>query len=44
VALAHGLSVQEAGGWLGTSPASVERRWTLAFEAALDGLSVPRAE
>jgi AcrR family transcriptional regulator len=42
VALAHGLSVQEAGGWLGTSKASVDRRWTLAFEAALDGLAVPR--
>jgi AcrR family transcriptional regulator len=39
VALAQGLSLQEAGGWLGTSKASVERRWHLAFTAALDGLA-----
>jgi AcrR family transcriptional regulator len=38
VALAQGLAVQEAGGWLGTSTASVNRRWTLAFQAILDGL------
>jgi AcrR family transcriptional regulator len=39
VALAQGLAVQEAGGWLGSSRASVNRRWTLAFRAALDGLA-----
>jgi AcrR family transcriptional regulator len=39
VGLAQGLAVQETAGWLGTSKASVERRWTLAFGAALDGLA-----
>jgi len=38
VALAQGLAVQETAGWLGTSKASVDRRWALAFRAALDGL------
>lgn len=37
VALAQGLSAQEAAGWLGTSKASVDRRWALAFHAVLDG-------
>ena len=37
VALAQGLAAQEAAGWLGTSKASVDRRWALAFRAALDG-------
>ena len=41
VALAQGLALQETGGWLGTSKASVERRWNLAFTAALDGLAPP---
>ena len=39
VALAQGLSAQEAAGWLGTSKASIERRWTLAFTAMLEGLA-----
>jgi len=39
VALAHGLAAQEAAGWLGTSRASVDRRWALAVRTTLDGLS-----
>ncbi|HEX6246069.1 MAG TPA: TetR/AcrR family transcriptional regulator [Polyangiales bacterium] len=39
LALAQGLSAQESAGWLGTSKASVERRWTLAIGAVLDGLA-----
>jgi len=39
LALAQGLAVQEGAGWLGTSKASMDRRWTLAFQAALDGLA-----
>jgi AcrR family transcriptional regulator len=39
VALAQGLAAQETAGWLGTSKASVDRRWALAFRAALDGLA-----
>jgi AcrR family transcriptional regulator len=39
VALAQGLAVQESAGWLGTSKASVDRRWALAFRAALEGLA-----
>lgn len=39
VALAQGLALQETAGWLGTSKASVDRRWALAFRAALDGLA-----
>jgi AcrR family transcriptional regulator len=39
LALAQGLAAQEAAGWLGTSAASVNRRWTLAFEAVLAGLT-----
>lgn len=38
VALVQGLATQERGGWLGTSRASIERRWALAIRAALDGL------
>ena len=38
VALAQGLAAQEAAGWLGTSRASVDRRWSLAIDAVLDGL------
>ncbi len=37
VALAQGLAMQETAGWLGTSKASVNRRWVLAFRATLDG-------
>jgi AcrR family transcriptional regulator len=39
LALAQGLAAQETAGWLGTSKASVNRRWTLAFQAALSGLA-----
>jgi len=38
VALAQGLAAQETGGWLGTSKASVDRRWALGIQATLDGL------
>jgi AcrR family transcriptional regulator len=43
VALAQGLAAQETAGWLGTSPASIDRRWDLAVTALLDGL-VPRGK
>ena len=39
VALAQGLAAQETAGWLGTSKASVNRRWALAFRVVLDGLA-----
>jgi AcrR family transcriptional regulator len=39
LALAQGLAVQETAGWLGTSKASIDRRWALAFRAALDGFA-----
>jgi AcrR family transcriptional regulator len=39
VALAQGLASQEAAGWLGTSKASMDRRWGLAIRAVLDGLA-----
>ena len=32
LALAQGLALQETGGWLGTTEASVDRRWQLAFD------------
>jgi AcrR family transcriptional regulator len=38
VALAQGLAAQERAGWLGTSPASADRRWALAVTSVLDGL------
>lgn len=38
VALAQGLAAQERAGWLGTSAASVDRRWELGVGALLDGL------
>jgi AcrR family transcriptional regulator len=41
VALVQGLAAQETAGWLGTSKASVNRRWALAINATLDGLSSP---
>jgi AcrR family transcriptional regulator len=40
VALTEGLAATEVAGWLGTSKASVERRWKLATEAMLDGFAV----
>jgi DNA-directed RNA polymerase specialized sigma24 family protein len=39
LATVQGLAVQEAGGWLGTSAKSVERRWKLAVDAVLKGLA-----
>jgi AcrR family transcriptional regulator len=39
LALAQGLAIQETAGWLGTSKASIDRRWALAFRAALDGFA-----
>jgi AcrR family transcriptional regulator len=32
LALAQGLALQETGGWLGTTKASMNRRWRLAFD------------
>ena len=39
IGLALGLAAQEAAGWLGTSQASVNRRWSLGAEVLLTGLS-----
>jgi AcrR family transcriptional regulator len=39
LALAQGLAAQENAGWLGSSAASADRRWALAFEATLAGLA-----
>jgi AcrR family transcriptional regulator len=39
VALVQGLAAQETAGWLGTSKASIDRRWALALTATLDGLA-----
>ena len=39
LALARGLASVEVAGWLGTSAASVDRRWALAVDAVLGGLS-----
>ena len=39
LALAQGLAMQEAAGWLGSSTASANRRWDLAVHALLSGLS-----
>jgi len=38
LALAQGLAMQEAAGWLGSSRASVNRRWELAVNSLLAGL------
>ncbi len=38
VSLTQGLAATEAAGWLGTSKASVERRWDLAVRSVLTGL------
>lgn len=43
LAVAQGLAAQETAGWLGTSRASVNRRWHLAVNAMLDGLRPARA-
>ena len=37
LALAQGLAIQEAGRWLGTSAASVNRRWEVGVQAVLAG-------
>jgi len=42
VSLTQGLAATEAAGWLGTSKASVNRRWDLAVRAVLDGLRSTR--
>lgn len=39
VAVVQGLALQDTAGWLGTSKASVDRRWNLAIEAVLQGLA-----
>ncbi len=39
LALCQGLSTQEAAGWLGNSPASMDRRWDLAIRTLLAGLA-----
>jgi AcrR family transcriptional regulator len=41
LALAQGLAAQENAGWLGSSAASADRRWAVAFEAVLAGLAGP---
>jgi AcrR family transcriptional regulator len=42
LAVAQGLMLQETAGWLGTSSASVNRRWNLATAALVNGLSPAR--
>ena len=39
LAVAQGLILQETAGWLGTSSASMNRRWNLATTALVNGLS-----
>jgi len=41
VAMAQGLAGQEKAGWLGSTRASMDRRWDLAITAVLDGLAPP---
>ena len=41
VSLVQGLAATEIAGWLGTSRASIERRWDLAIRAMLDGFRSP---
>lgn len=43
LALVQGLALQESAGWLGSSRASVERRWQLAVASLLSGLAPARA-
>jgi AcrR family transcriptional regulator len=38
VSLTQGLAATELAGWLGTSKASIDRRWSVAVHAVLDGL------
>lgn len=42
LAVAQGLILQETAGWLGTSSASIDRRWDLATAALAKGLSSAR--
>jgi AcrR family transcriptional regulator len=42
VSLTQGLAATEMAGWLGTSKASVRRRWDVAIRALLDGLGPAR--
>jgi hypothetical protein len=37
--MTQGLAATEIAGWLGTSKASINRRWDLAIRAVLDGLA-----
>ena len=39
VSMTQGLAATEMAGWLGTSRASVTRRWDVAIRAVLDGLA-----
>jgi AcrR family transcriptional regulator len=39
LALVQGLAVQEAGGWLGNSAASLDRRWAIGVKTLLRGFS-----
>jgi AcrR family transcriptional regulator len=43
LALAQGLSAQETAGLLGSSKASIDRRWELAIRVALEGLRPARS-
>jgi AcrR family transcriptional regulator len=38
LALGQGLAAQESAGWLGSSAASINRRWNLAYRTLLAGL------
>lgn len=42
LALGQGLAAQESAGWLGSSSASINRRWTLGYRTLLDGLRPAR--
>jgi AcrR family transcriptional regulator len=44
VSLVQGLAATEIAGWLGSSRASVERRWERAIAAMLDGFSAPERQ
>ena len=44
LAMAQGLAGQETAGWLGSSEASMDRRWDLAIAAVLGGLAPPALE
>ncbi|MFI0454321.1 TetR/AcrR family transcriptional regulator [Actinomadura sp. 6N118] len=44
LALAQGMAAQETAGWLGTSQASVDRRWGLAVHAMIDGFAPESAD